>query len=48
MSLVVIYVSESTPYNNVEVMYIEQSAGPICMESEVRTEAAASDAKAVS
>ncbi|MBM6855920.1 hypothetical protein H6B11_17655 [Mediterraneibacter glycyrrhizinilyticus] len=37
----------STPYNNIEVMFSEQSAGSICMEGAVRTEAAASDAKAV-
>ena len=38
----------STPYNDVEVMYSEQSAGSICMEGAVRTEAAVSDAEAVS
>ena len=43
----VIYMSGSTPYNDVEVMCSEQSAGSICMEGAVRTEAAASDAKAV-
>ena len=43
----VIYMSGSTPYNDVEVMYSEQSAGSICMEGAVRTEAAASDAEAV-
>ena len=42
----VIYMSGSTPYNDVEVMCSEQSAGSICMEGAVRTEAAASDAKA--
>ena len=47
MSFMVIYVSGSTPYNDVEVMCSEQSAGSICMEGAVRTEAAASDAEAV-
>ena len=44
----VIYMSDSTPYNDVEVMCSEQSAGSICMEGAVRTEAPASDAEAVS
>ena len=35
----VIYMSGSTPYNDVEVMCSEQSAGSICMEGAVRTEA---------
>ena len=48
MSFMVIYMSGSTPYNDVEVMCSEQSAGSICMEGAVRTEAAASDAKTVS
>ena len=48
MSSMVIYMSGSTPYNDVEVMYSEQSAGSICMEGAVRTEAAVSDAEAVS
>ena len=48
MSCMVIYMSGSTPYNDVEVMCSEQSAGSICMEGAVRTEAAASDAEAVS
>ena len=43
----VIYMSGSTPYNDVEVMCSEQSAGSICMEGAVRTEAPASDAEAV-
>ena len=43
----VIYMSGSTLYNNIEVMFSEQSAGSIRMEGAVRTEAAASDAKAV-
>lgn len=48
MSCMVIYMSDSTPYNEVEVMCSEQSAGSICMEGAVRTEAPASDAEAVS
>ena len=48
MSSMVIYMSGSTPYNDVEVMCSEQSAGSICLEGAVRTEAAASDAEAVS
>ena len=48
MSYMVIYMSGSTPYNDVEVMCSEQSAGSICMEGAVRTEAPASDAEAVS
>ena len=48
MSLMVIYMSESTPYNDVKVMCSEQSAGSICMEGAVRTEAPASNAEAVS
>ena len=48
MSSMVIYMSGSTLYNDVEVMCSEQSAGSICMEGAVRTEAPASDAKAVS
>ena len=47
MSSMVIYMSGSTPYNDVEVMCSEHSAGSICMEGAVRTEAAASDAEAV-
>ena len=48
MSSMVIYMSGSTLYNDVEVMYSEQSAGFICVEGAVRTEAPASDTKAVS
>lgn len=48
MSSMVIYMSGSTLYNDVEVMCSEQSAGSICMEGAVRTEAPASDAEAVS
>ena len=48
MSSMVIYMSGSTLYNDVEVMCSEQSAGSICMEGAVRTEAAASDAKTIS
>ena len=44
----VIYVSESTPYNDVEVMCSEQSAGSICMEGADRTEAAAFNAEKIS
>ena len=38
MSSMVIYMSGSTPYNDVEVMCSEQSTGSICMEGAVRTE----------
>lgn len=48
MSSMVIYMSGSTLYNDVEVMCSEQSTGSICMEGAVRTEAEASDAEAVS
>ena len=48
MSFMVIYMSGSAPYNDVEVMCNEQSAGSICMEGAVRTEAAVSDAKTIS
>ena len=46
MSSMVIYMSGSTLYNDVEVMCSEQSAGSICMEGAVRTEAPASNAEA--
>ena len=48
MSLMVIYVSENTPYNDVEVMCSDESTGSVCMEGADRTEAAAFDAKTVS
>ena len=48
MSSMVIYMSGSTLYNDVEVMCSEQYTGSICMEGAVRTEAEASDAEAVS
>ena len=48
MSFMVIYMSESTPYNGVEVMYSEQSARFICLEGAVRTEAATFNAEKIS
>ncbi len=47
MSSMVIYMSGSTPYNDVEVMCSEQSAGSIRMEGAVRTEAAAFDTEKI-
>ena len=45
VSLMVIYMSGNAPYNEVEVMYSEQSARFICLEGSDRTEAAAFDAE---